>query len=116
MKRFMRAFDDFRGAIVTADASHQIEVGLAGVLCNKDVAGAVKIARRFAQRAPREQEFVSERSLTIYEHHVQPVFEMDIRKSIIEQESVDPPIVDGESAGVDSEFVHQDDYVLQVTC
>src|SRR5437773_11274746 len=98
MKRFMRAFDDFRGAIVTPDASHQIEVGLAGVLGNKDVAGAAKIARRFAQRAPREQEFVSERRLSIYEHHDQPVFEMDILKANIDQQSVDPAFVGGDSA------------------
>src|ERR1700752_1577696 len=57
IKRFMGAFDDFSGAIVTADASHQIEIRLAGVLCNKDIAGAAEIPWRFAQRAPRKQEF-----------------------------------------------------------
>jgi len=64
IKRFMCAFDNFRPAIVTPDASYQIEVGLACILCNKDVAGAAKIARRFAQRASGKQEFVSEGRLS----------------------------------------------------
>ena len=110
----MRAFDDFRGPIVTPDASHQIEIRLAGVLCDKDIAGAAKIARRFTQRAPREQEFVSERRLSIYKHHVQPMFEMQILKPIIEQQRIDLPFIDSEPPAFDPVLVHQHDYVLQV--
>src|SRR6185369_926032 len=48
IKRFVRALDHLRSPIVTADASHQLEIRLAGILGNKDVAGASQIARRLA--------------------------------------------------------------------
>src|SRR5438094_9316425 len=51
MERFMRAFDDFRGTIVTADAFHETRIRFAGILCDKDVAGAAEIARPLPQRA-----------------------------------------------------------------
>src|SRR5215468_7519926 len=78
VKRFVRAFDNFGGAIVTPDASHQLEIGFAGILGNKNVAGAAKIAGPLAQRAPRQKEFVSERRLSIYQHHVQSMLEMEV--------------------------------------
>src|SRR5437764_734730 len=65
MERFMRAFDDFGGAIVAPNARHQIEIRLTGIFCDKDVAGATEIARRFAQGPSGKQKFVSERRLPI---------------------------------------------------
>jgi hypothetical protein len=73
IKRFVCAFDHFSGAIVTPDASHQLEIRLAGILSNKDVAGAAKIAWPLTQRAPGQHELVPERGLPIHEHHVQPM-------------------------------------------
>src|SRR5438093_13242581 len=58
MERFMRAFDDFRGTIVAADALHEISITWAGILCDKDVAGAAEIARALPRRPSGEQEFV----------------------------------------------------------
>src|SRR5437667_8944106 len=110
----MPAFDHFRGAIVAPDAFHQLKIMLAGVLGDKDVAGAAKIARPFPQRAPGQQEFVSERSLSIYEHHVQAMLEVQILKSIIEQQRIDLPFIDGEPSAFGAVFVYQHDYVLQV--
>ncbi len=90
----MRAFDDFRGTIVTADAFHEIRIRLAGILCDKDVAGTAEIARRLPQRASGKQEFVSERSLSIDKHHVQSMFQMQILESVVEQQRIDVPFVD----------------------
>ena len=110
----MRAFDDFGGPIITPDPPHQFEIRLAGILCDKDVAGASEIARPLPQRAAGKQEFVSEGSLSIYKHHVQPMFEMEILKSIIEQQRIYLPFIDGEPAAFYPVFVHQHDYVLQI--
>src|SRR5215831_9642286 len=52
IKRFVSAFDNFRGAIITPDTSHQLEIRVAGILGNKDIAGAAQIARLLTQRAP----------------------------------------------------------------
>src|SRR5262249_4614426 len=54
IKRFVRTFDDFGGAIITTDASHQLEIGLAGIFGNKDVAGAAKTALCLTQCPSRE--------------------------------------------------------------
>src|SRR5947199_10380367 len=64
VERFMRAFDDFGGAVVAPDAPHQLEIRLTGMFCDKDVARATEIARRFAQRPSGKQKFVSERRLS----------------------------------------------------
>jgi hypothetical protein len=84
VKRFVRAFDHFRGAIVTPDASHQLEIRLAGILGNKDITGAAQIARPLTQCAPGQQKLVPERCLPIHEHHIQPMLEMEILKSVVE--------------------------------
>lgn len=114
VERFMRAFDDFGGTIVTADTFHQSEIRFAGVLRDKDVAGAAEIARPLAQGASRKQEFVSERRLPINQHHVQPMFEMQVLESVIEQQRIDLPFIDREPATFYTVFVHEHDYVLQV--
>src|SRR4029078_12715764 len=51
IKRFVRAFDNFRSSIVTANPSHQLEIRFAGIFRNKNIAGAAKNARAFTQRA-----------------------------------------------------------------
>src|SRR5262249_54937478 len=56
VKRFVRTFDNFRGAIVTPDTSHQFEISVAGILGNKDIAGAAQIARPLAERSAWQQE------------------------------------------------------------
>ena len=112
IKRFVRAFDNFRGAIVTPDPSHQLEIRLAGVFRNKNVAGAAKIARPLAQGAPRQQELVPKRCLSIHEHHVQPMLEMEILESVVEQQRVDLPFIDGEPATFHPVFVHEYDNIL----
>src|SRR5207247_4207036 len=43
IKRFVRALDNFSGALVTPDPSHQLEIRLAGVCRNENVAGAAQI-------------------------------------------------------------------------
>src|SRR5215813_5797395 len=78
----VRAFDYLGGAIVTPNASHQLEIGFACVFGNKNVAGAAKIARPLAQRPPGQEEFVTERRLPIHQHHVEPMLEMQILKSV----------------------------------
>src|SRR5919197_2506559 len=82
VKRFVRAFDNFRGAIVTTDASHQFEIRFPGIFRNEDVAGAAQVARPLAQRAPGQQELVPKRGLSIHEHHVQPMLQMEILESV----------------------------------
>src|SRR5205823_12887262 len=49
VKRFARAFDHFGSAIVTPDSSHQLEIRVARILGNRDVAGAPQIARPLAE-------------------------------------------------------------------
>ena len=112
IKRFVRAFDNFSGAIVTPDAPHQLEIRLAGILGNKDVASAAKVAWPLTQRAPGQQELVPKRCLSIHEHHIQPMLEMEILKSVVEQQCVDLPFLDGEPAAFHPVFVHQHDHVF----
>ena len=112
IKRFVRALDNFCGAIVTPDPSHQLEVRLAGVFRNENVAGAAQIARPLTQRAPGKQELVPKGCLSIHEHHVQPMLEMEILKSVVEQQCVDLPFIDGEPAAFHPVFVHQHDHVF----
>src|SRR6266404_608466 len=114
MEWFMRALDDFRSAIVTADAPHQIEIRFASIFCDKDVTGSPEIARCFPQRASGKQEFISERRLSIDEHHVQPMFEMQILKPVIKQQRIHLPFINREAAAFYAVFVHQHDHVLQV--
>src|SRR3954447_10680410 len=98
IKRLMRAFDYLGCPIIAPDTSHQFEIGLAGVLRNENVAGATEITWSLAQSPTREQQFVPERRLPIYKHHIEPVFEMQILESVVEQQCVDLPFVDGQSA------------------
>ena len=89
----MRAFDNFRSTIVAPDASHQLGVRRAGIFGDEDVAGAPKIARPFTQSSSREQEFVPERSLSIYKDHVESMFQVQILKSVVEQQGIDLPFI-----------------------
>ena len=102
----MSAFDDLGGAIVTPNPFHQCVVRLAGILSYEDVTGAAQITWRFAQHAAWKQEFVPEGSLSIHQHHVEPMFEMQILKSVIEQKRVNLPFVDCNPAAFYSVLVH----------
>src|SRR5437764_9437246 len=111
MQRFVRAFDDFRSAIVAADASHQLGVRRAGIFSDEDVASAPKIARPFTQGSSREQELVPERSLSIYEDHVESMFQVQILKSVVEQQRIDLPFIYRQAAAFYPILVHQHDHV-----
>src|ERR1700730_13849144 len=91
IERLMRALDDLGGAIVTPDALDKRVVRLAGVFGDEDVAGAPEISRRLAQRAARKQELISKGRLSIHQHHVEPMFEMQILQAVAEQGGIDVP-------------------------
>jgi len=114
IKRPVRAFDDLGGAIVTPDALNERVIRFARIFGDEDVARAPQIARRLAQSAAREQEFVTERRLSVHQDHVEPMFKMQILQAIIEQQCVNVPFVDCEPAAFYAVFVHEDDHVSQV--
>ena len=108
----MRAFDNFGGPIVTPDALNERIVGLSGIFGNEDVTGAAQIARCFAQRPAREQKFIAKWRLSINQHHVEAMFEMQILQTIVEQERIDAPSIDREPAALYPVFVHQHDHIF----
>ena len=110
----MRAFDNLGSAIVAANALHQGIIRFAGVFGDEDVAGAAQISRRLAQRASRKKEFITKRSLPIHKDDVQPMFEMEILQTVVQQQRIDLPFFDGQQTAFDTVFVHEDDHVLQV--
>src|SRR6185369_8355149 len=112
IKRFVRALDHLRSPIVTADASHQLEIWLTGVFRDENVAGAPQIAWPLSQRAPGQHELVPKRGLTIHKHHVQPMLETEILKSIVEQKCVDLPFINGEPAAFHPVFIHDYNHIL----
>ena len=101
----MRAFDDLRGAIVTTDARDQLVVRFASVLGNENVTRPPKIARRLAQGSAGQQKFVPEWRLSIHQHDVEPMFEVQILQTVIEQERVHFPFVDRELPAFHPVFV-----------
>src|SRR5262249_54253534 len=82
IERAMRALDDLRRAIVTADARDQLVVRLAAVLGNENVTRASQIPWRLAQRSARKQKFVSERRLSIDQNDIEAMFKMEILQTI----------------------------------
>jgi hypothetical protein len=54
--------------------------------------------------------------LSIDEHHIEPMFEMQILKSVVEQQRIHLPFIDREPSAFYAIFVHQHDYVLQIVC
>src|SRR6266513_5793738 len=102
----MRAFDDLGGAIVTPDASDERLIRLSRVFGDKDIARAPQISRSLAQRAAREQEFIAKGCLSIHQHDIQPMFEMQILQAVVEQECVDLLRVDGKETALNSIFIH----------
>src|SRR5436309_12025215 len=99
---------------MTADPLNQRVVRLAGVLGNKNVAGAAQVTRRLAQCAARQKEFVSKRRLSIDQDDVETMFKMQILQTIIEKQGVYFPFVDGKTTAFDAIFVHQHYDVLEI--
>src|SRR6266487_3950935 len=93
----MRAFDDLGGASVTPNALNERVIRFARIFGDEDVARASQIARRLAQGAAGEQEFVTEWRLSIHQDHVEPMFKMQILQAIIEQQCIDVPFIDCEA-------------------
>src|SRR6476620_281071 len=88
IERLVGALNDFGGAIVAPDPRDQLVVRLARALGNEDVTGPAQIPRRLAQGPPREEELVSKRGLPIDQNDVEPMLEMEILQSVVEQEGV----------------------------
>src|SRR5256885_4942061 len=101
MERLMGALDDFSGAIITANPFDQLVVRLAGAFGNENVTGAPEITRRLSQRPAREEMFVPEWRLAIDEDDVEPVFEVEILESVIEQKGVGLQFPNREQAALD---------------
>ena len=112
IKRFVCALDNFRGAIITPDSSHQLEIRVTGVFRDENVAGAPQIAWPLSQRAPGQHELVPKRGLPIHKHHVQPMLETEILKSIVEQKCVDLPFINSEPAAFHPVFIHDYNHIL----
>ena len=110
----MGAFDDFGGAIVTADAPDQLFIRFARVLGDEDVTRASQIPRRLAQGAARQQEFVAERRLSVHQHDVEPMFQMQELHPIVEQKRVHFPFVDRVATAFDAILVDQNDHVFKI--
>src|SRR5438132_3739346 len=108
MQRFVRAFDNFRSAIVTSNSLDQLLVGFAGAFGDENITGAPQIAWRLAQGSARQQKFVSKRRLPIDQHNIEPMFEMKILQTVVEQQSVGVHFFYGEQAALDPVLVDQD--------
>ena len=70
---------------------------------------------RFAQRAARQEVFITKRFLGIHEHDVASATgEFPVLKSIVQQQGVAAKLLNGVPAGFHSVLVGQDDHVLEI--
>ena len=110
----MRAFDDLGRAVVAPNPLDELVVRLTRALGDEDVAGASQISRRLAQRSSRQQILVSEWCLSIDQHDVEPVFQMEILQTVVEEQRVGLQFFDGEEPAFHPVLVHEHDHVLQI--
>src|SRR4029453_10898651 len=85
IQRLVRALDNLRGAIKTANPLHKSVIGFPCAFRDKDIAGASEISGRLTQRATRKEKFITKRRLSIHKHDVQPMFEMEILQAVVQQ-------------------------------
>src|SRR5215469_12624943 len=88
IKRFVGALDDFRCSVVTPNSLNQIVVRLAITFCDENIACSSQVPGRLAQRATGEQMLIAEGCLTIDQHNVEPMFQVKILQTVVEQKSV----------------------------
>ena len=110
----MRALDDLGGAIVTPDTLDERLIRLPRVFSDKDIARAPQVSRSLPQCAAGQQEFIAKGCLSIHQHDIQPVFEMQILQAIVKQECVNFPFVDGKETALYAIFIHEHDHVFQI--
>ena len=110
----MRALDDLRRAIVTPNAFDQFLIGFAGALGDENVTGPAQIPRRFAQCSARQKKFISERRLPIDQHNIEPMLQMEILQTVIEQQGIGFPFFDREEAALYPILVDEHDHIFQV--
>ena len=66
----------------------QLVVRFARAFGDEDVTGPAQISRRLAQGSARQQKLVSKRRLAIDQDNVEPMLEMEILQTVVEQERV----------------------------
>src|SRR5207237_1056005 len=89
-------------------------VRVTGVLGNENVTGPPQVPRSLAQSSALQKEFVPERRLSIDQNNVEPMFEMEILQTIIEQERISFPLVDRVTPALYAVFVDQNDHVMKI--
>src|SRR5438874_4500902 len=114
MQRPVRALNNFRGAIVMADSFDQLFIRFAGTFRNENVTGAAQIPRWFAQCSTRQKKFVPERRLPINQHDIEPMLEVEILQTVVEQQSIGVHFFNREEPALDAILVDQYGHVFQV--
>jgi len=104
----MGALDDGGCAVEAAQAGQQVMVGFRSAFGDNDVGGAAEVGRRFSQRAPGQQAFVTERRLLVDKDDVQAVAETLILQTIVQEKDVAVEVLQGVPAAFDAILVDQD--------
>src|SRR5437773_8525240 len=107
MQWLVRALDNFRSAIVTADSFDQLFIRFAGALGDENVTGPAQIPRRFTQCSTRQKKFISERRLPIDQYDIEPMLEVKILQTIVEQQGIGVHFFNREEPALDSILVDQ---------
>src|SRR5205085_1163513 len=114
MKRLMGALDDLGRAIVAANSFDQLVVRFAGALGDEDVTRPAQIAGRLAQRPSREKMLVSKGRLPIDQDNVEPVFEVKVLETVVEEERIGLEFLNRVEAALHPVLVHENNDILQV--
>ena len=113
VERLMAALDDFRSAIVSADALNQRGVPLRRRLRNEDMARAPQVSGRFPQSAARKEVFVSKRNLGIDKAYFKSMPKSQVLHAVVENQGIALHLANGVERGANAILVHEDDDVAQ---
>jgi len=112
----MTAFDNVGCAIEASDAGEEFLIGIGGALGDDDVGGAAQIGRWLAEGAAREEVFVAEGGLTIYEHDVHAMAQALVLKSIIQEQNIAVELTQGEESAFDAILINQYTNTREIFC
>ena len=105
MQRPMSTLHDLRHAVVFPNPLNQL--GAVPIrLRDEDVTGPLQIGRRLPQGTPREHEARSEGSRPIHQHNIVPVLQLQVLKSVIQDQHVRAELLDGRCASLHPILVH----------
>src|SRR5580704_9222472 len=81
---------------------------------DKNVIGAFEIGDRLAQRATREEIMVAERIVAVDQADIEPAFEGEVLKTVVEKERVATILGEGVATAFDAILVDKHHHVFEI--